>query len=204
VPGTEDGEGGGQVTWTATQPAGKGLFWIVTTEDSTRTVVAVISDGIYRLGDHRRVPPERIAFWSTDPLATPELPFEVDRNPPLTCRTCFKPLVQDERDTNKDQCHQCADEEPIKDATKIGIRFLPCVKALCTATSDTELAEAAVFEVEALQELKEQHREEADVMYDRYKRVLLERDEARESERSLLAKVRLQAPPAPAEGEVEK
>jgi hypothetical protein len=34
------------------------------------------------------------------------------------------------------------------------------------------------------------------VMYDRYKRVLVERDESRESERSLLAQVRAQATPA--------
>lgn len=58
---------------------------------------------------------------------------------------------------------------------KGGIVTLPRARA---HGYEAELADAVVAEVEALQERVNDHREEADVMYDRYKRVVVERDAA--------------------------
>jgi hypothetical protein len=64
----------------------------------------------------------------------------------------------------------------VRGVERIGISTMPCVKRLLVETNDAELADAVVAEVEALQERVNDHREEADVMYDRYKRVVVERD----------------------------
>jgi chromosome segregation ATPase len=66
----------------------------------------------------------------------------------------------------------------VRGVARIGISTMPCVKRLLVETNDAELADAVVAEVEALQERVNDHREEADVMYDRYKRVVVERDKA--------------------------